>query len=984
MPSPFTARIRDYDMSDGLKVPTNLKTYDGMSDPDDHLTLIMGTMEVHKLPKPAWCRFFHITLSGAARFWYDNLLPGSINSFRELRDKFQANFLQQRRFQKMQAEILRIRQRSDESLRDYLGRFRKKTLHMTDRSDGMMTGAFISKLRPGRRQYHTPHLCGWRKLRGDNVRALLLAVGRRDKGITLITNITSSRVFRTSVVASRSHNCPFTFLDYTGKGSKTITTDFMIVRAPSPYNVILGRPGIRQLGTIASTIHSLIKFPLESGITIIRGNVPHKHGCHQISRKREREYETTVIPAPEGSETERDNVIVNTMYPDQLVGIGTSLPTRIKQELRRILCENKDIFAWSLSDMTGIPRELAKHKLNIHPRTFPVRQKKRILAKDRNETITAEVTKLVEARILKEGLRGEGQGVFQGEGQGPSKGLLTGVGRGLIRGFEERSGASQGIKHRLHPLGEYIITLYTNGKLHTKVTVNARSGRGGAAVKAITELAGSCGSCHISCFCEGCNEALWLMRRLPHRLKADAKAAIKVAGFYKGCHIAEKVVEGGFTGPSMGPSRGLRGAFYRAFYGAFEEKARGSSRRRPEALTWPSMGRRPRDSTGPSRIRSGDNTGGAEPQRKTSCSGLISGKVGRESASIFQDSKGVHRKKKFLVEPGSGGSIPEDQPIRQILLRPENSGRLAKWAIELGEHDISYKPRSAIKGHVIADFLVECPNNTFQKEPKEKNKITPKAHRRVPVWTLYTDGASSNEGAGAGLILTDPKGNEITYVLRFEFPTSNNESEYEALIAGLELSIKLEVHHLQVFTDSLLVTNHVKGTYEAREESIKRYLEKVRSLQERFESFSIMQIPHSKNKRADVLSNHCTPFSLVYESEAVLPPEIGLPTYRVYSYDEHQNTEDLRLNLDLLEERRDLAALREARYKQHMEQYYNSKVHHTYLKVGDFVLRKNEASRQEGQRKLNPNWEGPYQIIEAKRPGTYVLKDLNGKLVPRT
>ncbi|PWA60705.1 reverse transcriptase domain-containing protein [Artemisia annua] len=79
--SPFTARIRDYDMPDGLKVPTNLRTYDGTTDPDDYLTIFMGTMDVHKLPEPAWCRFFHITLCGAARFWYDNLSSGSINSF---------------------------------------------------------------------------------------------------------------------------------------------------------------------------------------------------------------------------------------------------------------------------------------------------------------------------------------------------------------------------------------------------------------------------------------------------------------------------------------------------------------------------------------------------------------------------------------------------------------------------------------------------------------------------------------------------------------------------------------------------------------------------------------------------------------------------------------------------------------------------------------------------------------------------------------
>ncbi|GKC64941.1 reverse transcriptase domain-containing protein [Tanacetum coccineum] len=107
-------------MPDGLKVPTNLRTYNGLSDPDDHLTVFMGTMDVHKLPKLSWCRFFHITLCGAARFWYDNLVPGSIDGFHQLRSKLRANFLQQRRFQKTQPEILGIRQRPEESLKDYL------------------------------------------------------------------------------------------------------------------------------------------------------------------------------------------------------------------------------------------------------------------------------------------------------------------------------------------------------------------------------------------------------------------------------------------------------------------------------------------------------------------------------------------------------------------------------------------------------------------------------------------------------------------------------------------------------------------------------------------------------------------------------------------------------------------------------------------------------------------------------------------------
>ncbi|GJY28685.1 reverse transcriptase domain-containing protein [Tanacetum coccineum] len=70
--------------------------------------------------------------------------------------------------------------------------------------------------------------------------------------------------------------------------------------------------------------------------------------------------------------------------------------------------------------------------------------------------------------------------------------------------------------------------------------------------------------------------------------------------------------------------------------------------------------------------------------------------------------------------------------------------------------------------------------------------------------------------------------------------------------------------------------------------------------------------------------NNCTPFSLVYRSEAVLPPEIGLPTFRIHSFENAVNNDELRLNLDLLEERRELAALCEAKYKSRTEQYCNT------------------------------------------------------------
>nr|GEV66046.1 reverse transcriptase domain-containing protein [Tanacetum cinerariifolium] len=94
-------------------------------------------------------------------------------------------------------------------------------------------------------------------------------------------------------------------------------------------------------------------------------------------------------------------------------------------------------------------------------------------------------------------------------------------------------------------------------------------------------------------------------------------------------------------------------------------------------------------------------------------------------------------------------------------------------------------------------------------------------------WKLYTDGASSSDGAGAGLMLIDPAGKEYTYALPFEFETTNNEADYEALLAGLRIAQEMEITKVAIFLDSQLVVNQIKGAYAAKPLSIKSYLQKV-------------------------------------------------------------------------------------------------------------------------------------------------------------
>ena len=106
---------------------------------------------------------------------------------------------------------------------------------------------------------------------------------------------------------------------------------------------------------------------------------------------------------------------------------------------------------------------------------------------------------------------------------------------------------------------------------------------------------------------------------------------------------------------------------------------------------------------------------------------------------------------------------------------------------------------------------------------------------------------------------------------------------------------------------------------------------------------------------------------MTYDTEAVIPVKIGMSSLRRALFDLVENYEALRVNLDLAEERREVAAIEEARSKAKMEKYYNAKVRGTSFKPGDFVYRCNDASHVESSGKLGPKWEGPYEVTEASR-----------------
>ena len=120
--------------------------------------------------------------------------------------------------------------------------------------------------------------------------------------------------------------------------------------------------------------------------------------------------------------------------------------------------------------------------------------------------------------------------------------------------------------------------------------------------------------------------------------------------------------------------------------------------------------------------------------------------VARKLRSYFQD---------HTIE------VPTEFPMKQVLHKPETSGRLMKWSIELTEFDIRYKPKTAIKKQVLADFVMEF---TSAEPTKNAQTVTD-----LSIWKLSVDGVVNAQGSGASLILTSPEGIDIEYTLRFGF-----------------------------------------------------------------------------------------------------------------------------------------------------------------------------------------------------------------------
>ena len=125
-----------------------------------------------------------------------------------------------------------------------------------------------------------------------------------------------------------------------------------------------------------------------------------------------------------------------------------------------------------------------------------------------------------------------------------------------------------------------------------------------------------------------------------------------------------------------------------------------------------------------------------------------------------------------------------------------------------------------------------------------------------------------------------------------------------------------------------------------------------------------------------------TPFALAFGTEVVAPVEVGLKSPRIELASVEHNDEAFRLNLDLLDEKREQVLKRTEEYQKKTARYYNKKVKPKSYKPCDLVLKKLLPARKNpAHRKVGPNWEGPYSVSRVVRPSNYELQTGEGKVL---
>ncbi|XP_021715146.1 uncharacterized protein LOC110683100 [Chenopodium quinoa] len=482
-------------------------------------------------------------------------------------------------------------------------------------------------------------------------------------------------------------------------------------------------------------------------------------------------------------ELQLDEVVLDESKPDQIVKIGAALPADQKEAIIKCLRENSDCFAWSHQDMKGISPEVITHKLNVDPSMKPVKQKRRKFAPERNQIINEEVKKLLDTGKIREVKYPDwlANVVVVSKKNGTWRVCIdftylnkacpkdpfplphidsmvdATAGHKLLTFMDAYSGYNQILMHQDDQEKTAFVT--DKGIYYYKVMPFGLKNAGSTYQRLVNKMfkdqLGDTMEVYIDDMLvkskkvadqlDHLNEAFGVLRKYEMKLNLSKCSFGVYAGKFLGFVVTQRGIE-------ASPDQVLRDLkLYLTSPPLLSEPAEGESLQLYLAVGTQALG-----------------------------------------LALIEAYKNLRHY--FETYPIV---VKTNYPFKVVLRRPELTGRMSKWAIELSGFDIKYEPRTTIKSQALDDFVADFSPDLEQQAAQEVKQITQIADPGT--WTLYVDGSSNFRGAGLGVVLKSPQGDMMVQSICCNFKATDNEVEYEALIAGMNLARNLGASELQVF-----------------------------------------------------------------------------------------------------------------------------------------------------------------------------------------